>query len=460
MLISIFNRAQSQPVSPLHENPTQQRNILSVNCGIHAANSQSPVTTYTLNMFKPNKAHLSVRREISRTVSATKNLRAISRALVEKVRANDGVSSTQVANQLSEEAISDVTATVADVSSEEIAAIERNIRRRLYDSLKVLVSIGAIRRCPRDKSLSWVGVRHLVPQLFQHCSSSLSQSPAPRTDPEPFRVAIEHHRQHIIAKTNELSQIRAHFNALHTLFLRNENNPAPNHHRLDFPFVVIRTHVSTHIRLHSTPARDNLKFTFAGAYELVNDSGILDRLFVVGNGPPLRKLISHPSHLSLDPTHPTSEPLQHTPPAQPRPHNTLDPAAARQETLGSPERQPVGSTLFHFAKFTSGRTPALSPGASQYHVDSPDQNAPLQSPLLNDCLRMLGGEPLRPGTIVNQQPIVGSPQALPSAVPNDTQPREHAFGLDLSGDYLFGNPNMGRVTVGATQGCDLAGERQ
>lgn len=104
----------------------------------------------------------AARRAGARALPVNKNLRAISLSLVAKVRTARAATSTAIANELAREAVAEVGVGVSDA---ELLAVEKNIRRRLYDSLKVLVSVGAISRESTGgaKVLVWNGVGHLLP---------------------------------------------------------------------------------------------------------------------------------------------------------------------------------------------------------------------------------------------------------------------------------------------------------
>lgn len=125
--------------------------------------------------------------------SVSKNLRAISLSLVAKIRAREEVTSTDISNELAREAVA-MVATGGKVTREELAAVEKNIRRRLYDSLKVLVSVGAIRRGRSSKTLTWNGVSHLVrPREIAGSAPSSTGADAEAITPRRGRKRANHH---------------------------------------------------------------------------------------------------------------------------------------------------------------------------------------------------------------------------------------------------------------------------
>lgn len=85
-----------------------------------------------------------------------KNLRWTTIALARKMSADGERLSLHVADEVAAEAAAEA---LAASPGRDVAAIERNTRRRVYDALKVMVAVGAIARS--GKSLRWVGVAGL-----------------------------------------------------------------------------------------------------------------------------------------------------------------------------------------------------------------------------------------------------------------------------------------------------------
>lgn len=231
----------------------------------------------------PPTRNTSVRKEISRTVSSTKNLRNISQELVRLVRLHKGISSTCVADILANDAIKDIMKVVTNATSEELIAVEKNIRRRLYDALKVLISIGAVKRSRADKSLQWVGFSHIIPQEFQ-AASQLNGALAEKAKSLKTAITMAQHRK--IGKLHARQQLRLQSQALLQLCRRNSRFPAPPQERIRLPFVVIRTPLTTEITMDPSEDADQVAFEFKGYYELLNDASIIDRMFLVDRPAP------------------------------------------------------------------------------------------------------------------------------------------------------------------------------
>lgn len=207
--------------------------------------------------------HQSARKNsVTRTVCASKNLRAISLSLVAKVRSQRVVTSTDIANELVHEAVAEVLGQPATISKVELNAIQKNIRRRLYDSLKVLVSVGAITRVRRDKTLRWNGTAHLT-----------------RTDGARLSASVHAIRNRIREKHATVRFLHGQNSAMRLLYIRNARRAVDEHSRVHFPFVVVRTREQTHIALNVTDDARKMHFEFDQYFEVVNDTGIVDRLF-------------------------------------------------------------------------------------------------------------------------------------------------------------------------------------
>lgn len=275
-------------------------------------------------------------------------------SLVKKLRSNEGISSVDIASELASEAIKEVEDASFVVSEDELSAVSKNIRRRLYDSLKVLESVGAIRRTRKDKTLTWVGIKHLIPPRFQ--TEQLQVKAGSSSNSVVLYQSVAQLRKSIADKQCKLSQLKTQAHAILSLCQRNQHFPGPETLRIQLPFVIIRTPVSTDIKLDATPDASSMVFEFRGHYEIVNDSGILDRMFIVTN----------PATAALLP--PT---LPHTSAEHPR-RGASTPSDDRSQAVdpfSSPKRRRVASKSL-FAKYTSGSKPPLSPGTPLLHENT------------------------------------------------------------------------------------------
>lgn len=198
-----------------------------------------------------------------------KNLRAISLALVAKVRRVRVTTSTALANELAREAIAEADGSATKTPGAR-AALEKNVRRRLYDSLKVLVSVGAIARSRRDKTLRWNGTAHLR-RAARSCGGSVAR-------------IIAAARTRLSVKAARLRAQAAQVAAVRTLCARNRARATAGvtrEQRLYPPFVVMRAPCAAKIEMDSSAEETSLTFSLNERFEIVNDSGILHMLFLV-----------------------------------------------------------------------------------------------------------------------------------------------------------------------------------
>lgn len=307
-------------------------------------------------------------------------------SLVQLLRSSDGIPSTSIASKLASDAVRDLISSF-EVSKDDLVAVEKNIRRRLYDSLKVLVSVGAIRRRP-DKTLYWQGVTHLIPSNYISHSPSQSQHRA-----QSLSNSIEQVQTRLKSKPVLLQHLIDQVNALEHLNHRNttqETEPASP--KLQLPFVLVRTPSTSDIKLETTKDATSLAFHFSEPFEVINDFNILDRLFFVADTNQNEQLLesvnppSSPTTSQLETTPPKrinlvshsvhQTPTQRRPEELPSPASLIGSAQKRQKSLRnppletprqSPKRRRVSGPS-QFVKFTSGDKPPISPGTPLLRV--------------------------------------------------------------------------------------------
>ena len=132
----------------------------------------------------------------------------------------------------------------------------KSLRRRLYDSLKVLAAAGAIARGraagTADKHLRWLGTKHL---------SMLGAA----------RARVRAKRAHRDELSARLSLARRNCSRADTELGK----------RVHVPFVVVRTMPNACIALAASPDSTMLSFRFDSYFEVMNDSALIDRLLEV-----------------------------------------------------------------------------------------------------------------------------------------------------------------------------------
>lgn len=156
---------------------------------------------------------------------------------------------------------------------------EKNIRRRVYDSLNVLMAMGIIQK--EKKLISWQGL------AVATCSQGNAEVDA-------LKVAIEERKRLVMDKTHTLTVVQDQFEKTAALVERNklrvdvqdilnDANPSiPVHHhyqdRIGLPFVVITAHNDTSIELEMNEAREEICFTLNASFNIYDEREILRRM--------------------------------------------------------------------------------------------------------------------------------------------------------------------------------------
>lgn len=161
--------------------------------------------------------------------SAAANLRIVSSQLATAVRHARVTTSTAVAESLG-------------------ALNGKSVRRRLYDSLKVLAAAGAIARGRRDKSLRWMGTAHLT-----------------MLGAARVRVSAKRARRDALAARIALAR---------------RNMQSPRGRAVRLPFVIVRASPRARIALTASPDATRLAFRIDSYFEVLNDAALVTRLAV------------------------------------------------------------------------------------------------------------------------------------------------------------------------------------
>ena len=106
----------------------------------------------------------------TRPAALSKNLRWTAITLMHAMEAHRRSTCSEVTEMVAKAAVADAPTTTTSTDKE---TVERNTRRRIYDALQVMTSIGCVQR--DDKNLLWIGVDHLKDP------SPTTRSPAPRS---------------------------------------------------------------------------------------------------------------------------------------------------------------------------------------------------------------------------------------------------------------------------------------
>lgn len=156
---------------------------------------------------------------------------------------------------------------------------EKNIRRRVYDSLNVLMAMGIIQK--EKKLISWQGL------AVATCNRSSAEV-------DSLKAAIAERKRLVMEKTRALYAIQDQFVKTAALVERNKalvdvqdilnaGRPTiPVHHhyrdRIGLPFIVITAQRNTSIELEMNESREEVCFTLNDSFNIYDEREILRRL--------------------------------------------------------------------------------------------------------------------------------------------------------------------------------------
>eukprot|EP00762_Andalucia_godoyi_P003427 ANDGO_04280.mRNA.1 Transcription factor Dp len=193
---------------------------------------------------------------------AYKGLRHFSYKVCEKVRAAGSTKHDDIADQL-----------VREATEEGLEGFdEKNIRRRVYDALNVLMALQIIHK--DRKLISWKG----LPAQYH---AEFSQLRASKNDLEAK----------IMDKKRQLEALRATRSAMERLYRRNEESPRvaslPAEAKISLPFIVLSTRRETQIDCEMAEDRSEIFFNFSQSFQIHDDGEILRMLgyFGANQGP-------------------------------------------------------------------------------------------------------------------------------------------------------------------------------
>lgn len=156
---------------------------------------------------------------------------------------------------------------------------EKNIRRRVYDSLNVLMAMGIIEK--EKKLITWQGL-------------AMAQSARGNGEITTMKAAIAERRRVIEEKARTLAGIKDQHSRTAVLVERNKDNarvqdfisgldnlmPVHHHHpdRIGLPFVIFVAPKDATIECQMDKAREDVSFTFDSTFQIFDEKEILRRM--------------------------------------------------------------------------------------------------------------------------------------------------------------------------------------
>nr|CCA15373.1 transcription factor Dp1 putative [Albugo laibachii Nc14] len=234
----------------LHSDPTFR----------HSMNGKSPATFYNQSSLSPSLNVTSTMYPTKRRKYAkvNKGLRHFSMKVCQKVEEKHVTSYNEVADELVREF---VTSRPNDAVYDE-----KNIRRRVYDALNVLMAMNIISK--ERKEIRWIGFPN-----------------APQPDAQLLMAERNERLRNLERKKQHLQDLLVQEISLKKLFRRNaaltQNKIAMNsmdEGRIFLPFIVVNTNKDTMIQCEMSEDREDIFFNFSAPFEINDDTEILRRL--------------------------------------------------------------------------------------------------------------------------------------------------------------------------------------
>ncbi|KAJ6645556.1 Transcription factor Dp [Pseudolycoriella hygida] len=191
-----------------------------------------------------------------KTERVGKGLRHFSMKVCEKVKEKGTTTYNEVADELVEEE--------AKGQADPANCDQKNIRRRVYDALNVLMAMNIISK--DKKEIRWIG---LPTNSAQQCNS--------------LEKEIQTRRERIEAKEQQLRELILQHVSFKTLVNRNkeaeERGMTPSAlSAIQLPFIIVNTHKKTHINCSISNDKSEYFFKFDDNFEIHDDIEVLKRM--------------------------------------------------------------------------------------------------------------------------------------------------------------------------------------
>eukprot|EP00177_Eucheuma_denticulatum_P004427 GFKZ01008037.1.p1 GENE.GFKZ01008037.1~~GFKZ01008037.1.p1 ORF type:complete len:358 (-),score=70.65 GFKZ01008037.1:1409-2482(-) len=156
---------------------------------------------------------------------------------------------------------------------------EKNIRRRVYDSLNVLMAMGIIQK--EKKLISWQGL------AMARCARGSSQIATIKAAIAEKKRVLEEKAEMAAAAQDELARAtalvernRLDLSANDILNLSDPRLPVHHYHseRIGLPFLVFSAPKDAAIELEMDKARENICFTFSDSFMILDDTQVVRKL--------------------------------------------------------------------------------------------------------------------------------------------------------------------------------------
>ena len=206
-------------------------------------------TNSTKSSASTSKRSKSTKSSPNSTEKSSRGLRHFSMMVCQKVEEKGTTTYNEVADEL-------VKKVVAERETEG-KFDEKNIRRRVYDALNVLMAMDIISK--EKKDISWRG----LPSVG-------------RQDLEGLRDEVEYHEAQLQQKKEALQELMIQQVCFRNLIWHNHERAAEE--KIPLPFIVVNTHASAVIQCDMSRDRTDVMFDFSMPFEINDDNTILKKL--------------------------------------------------------------------------------------------------------------------------------------------------------------------------------------
>ncbi|XP_064124698.1 transcription factor Dp-1 isoform X4 [Loxodonta africana] len=190
-----------------------------------------------------------------------KGLRHFSMKVCEKVQRKGTTSYNEVADEL----VAEFSAADNHILPNESAYDQKNIRRRVYDALNVLMAMNIISK--EKKEIKWIG---LPTNSAQECQN--------------LEVERQRRLERIKQKQSQLQELILQQIAFKNLVQRNRqaeqqaNRPPPSNSVIHLPFIIVNTSKKTVIDCSISNDKFEYLFNFDNTFEIHDDIEVLKRM--------------------------------------------------------------------------------------------------------------------------------------------------------------------------------------
>lgn len=198
------------------------------------------------------------KRRPSSHEKSEKGLRSFAIRVRKKVEEKKRTTYNQVADELVKEVLDP---TISDPTDRFYN--EKNVRRRVYDALNVLMAMGMIEK--QKKDILWKGVTFDNSELLKELEEK-----------------VQHKTEELQQKRQRLEELEAQRRAVEYMLARNASSSATEPHPescIHLPFIIVSTSTDTSIDVEMEENAEEVLFTFDRPFEIYDDQVILQGIF-------------------------------------------------------------------------------------------------------------------------------------------------------------------------------------